>query len=487
MGRLFFLVPSLFLPASALAHEGHGPLRPGAPPSLGELQVPGLVLLGLVLAGLFGFRFLRRTAYVERVRAFSRNARLLLLRAPSVGLMVGLWNLLFNLYLLALGFDASFVAQMIALNWVAHGLVVIPAGMLSDMLGRRMTYLVAFAGTILFRVLRIVTFDPTLLLLYSAIGGATEGFHAIIGPPFMMEQSKPEERVHLFSVDSVLKTSSNFFGNIIGAGVPLGFAALAGVGGETEGALRAGLVASIPFMILGWLPIYFIEEKWERLSLRRWWQGVVSYRRIGMLGLTTGLMSIGLGFTAPFFNIFFATKLSATTQQVGLIFSLGSLAVAASTLLAPVLVSRLGRVRTITYIRTVGIPCAILLGMSDHLWVAALLYFAVLVLIGETFPNLGMVDPIYELFAMEVVKSSERGTTNGVIHAFKEFPMSIGAFFAGFLISRGSWSATFFLAAIFYLVSFALYLAYFRGVEKSLPEAAPAEAPALVPGLTPSR
>ncbi|MFQ5915694.1 MAG: MFS transporter [Nitrospinota bacterium] len=461
-------------PAVGLSHTADsGVTEAASPPSLEALQIPG-ALFGVLLIGcLIAFRFLRQSEYVERVRGFSRNARLLLVRGPFVGMSLGVWNLLFNLYLLALGFEPAFVAQMIAVNWLLHGLIVIPAGMLSDLFGRRVTFMFSYAANILSKVLLLSTLNPTWLLAFNAFSGATEGFHAIVGPPFLTEQSKPAERVHLFSLDSVLKTGSNFLGNL-GAGVlPLLLAFTVGIGPGSGWAFRGALICSLPLMVGAFVPIYLIQEGWQRLSLRKWWSGVQSYRHIGMLALTSGLMSIGLGATAPFFNVYFASKLHASTENIGLVFSLGALAVAAATLLTPLLVKRWGKVNTIVWMRMSGIPFVLLMGMAEDLIWAAVFYLFVLILIGSIFPTLGMVDPVYQLFPMEIVQPAERGTTNGVIHAFKEFPMSIGSALAGFFIAKNVWFPTFWIAAICYAASSLIYLAYFRRLDVRAPAPEP--------------
>ncbi|MBI2223480.1 MAG: radical SAM protein, partial [Betaproteobacteria bacterium] len=77
----------------------------------------------------------RCAPYLRRILGFSRNARLLLARTPLNGLSVSIWRLLFYLYLLAAGHDTLFVAQLASINWIFHGLTVIPAGILSDLFG----------------------------------------------------------------------------------------------------------------------------------------------------------------------------------------------------------------------------------------------------------------------------------------------------------------------------------------------------------------
>jgi hypothetical protein len=171
------------LPSLGYAHtpEGGGAVTP---PSLEALQIPAVLFGVLVVGCLIALRLLRGSDYVERIRGFSRNARLLLVRGPFLGISLGVWNLLFNLYLLALGFEPTFVAKMIAVNWLLHGLMVIPAGMLSDLFGRRKTFLISYAANVVSKVLLVSTLNPVWLLAFNGFSGASRGFTPSWARPF---------------------------------------------------------------------------------------------------------------------------------------------------------------------------------------------------------------------------------------------------------------------------------------------------------------
>ena len=74
--------------------------------------------------------------YFGRLRQFSRNARLYLLHVIGMDLIHGAWEVLFNLYLLAVGFDVRFVGIRIAVLGIAGALASIPAGRLADRIDR---------------------------------------------------------------------------------------------------------------------------------------------------------------------------------------------------------------------------------------------------------------------------------------------------------------------------------------------------------------
>lgn len=404
--------------------------------------------------------------YLERIKNFSRNARLLLLRSLLVGLNWGIWTLLFNLYLLSLGFDKVFVAQMVAVNWLTHGAMVIPAGIISDMLGRRLTYLWAYSMAIVIRTGMLFVLEPSSLLALNAFAGAAEGFHAITGPPFMAEQSRPEERVHLFSISATFVGASLTIGNLLAGLLPLFLANSLGLTKEGAWAFRSALLVSIPLSVLTLVPIYLIQEKWQRVSVRSWLEGLKSKAVIGMLGLTAGIEGLALGLTLPFYNILFADRLQASSDQIGLIFSLMAVAVALSTLFSPFLVSKLGRVKTIVLVQVLGIPFLLSMVAYTQVPLVAAFFIVRKVLSGtEAGPGGGLSIPVERLFSMEIVRKHERGTTNGVVHAMSEFPMSFSALLAGPMMEAGQWTQLYYLCGAITTVSFLIYFWYFRGVE----------------------
>ncbi|PWU24723.1 MAG: hypothetical protein C5B48_04930 [Candidatus Rokuibacteriota bacterium] len=471
LGGILAVAITLGLAATVWGDGGHAHGPEESTPASLAVWLVGIGFTVLV-AALVVWQARRGGEYLRRVEGFGRNARLLLLRTPLSGLSVSIWRLLFYLYLLASGHDTLFVAQLASINWIAHGLSVIPSGIVSDLFGRRRVFLVSYAGNLLGTAGLIAVREPASLLALAAIQGAFEGGHAIVGPPFMVEQSRPAERVHLFSIAGFLTVGGASLGNLLAGLLPVAFGSLFGIDPEHASALRASLFCVLPIMLASVLPIYLIDERWQSIEITRWWKNVESYGTIGMLALTEGGAGLALGMTAPFFSVFFARQLGASTTAIGVTFGLASIVTAFATLLAPVIVARLGRVRTVAYLKFLGVPFLVLIGLAPSIVTAGIVYVVAIVLVGGAFPSRALTDPIYSLFSMEVVKERERGTANGVMHAFSEFPMGMGAWIAGPFMAAGNWMMPYYLAGAVYALTFLAFYAYFSQVESTRPVAA---------------
>ena len=289
--------------AGADGGHAHGAAESSGPPAVVWLVA---LVLGVVVVLALVRQARRGGDYVRHLQGFSRNAKLLVLRTPFSGLSVSMWRLLFYLYLLALGHDTLLVARLASLNWLCHGLAVIPSGILSDLFGRRRIFLISYAGNVLATAALVMLTDPSALLVVAAIQGVFEGGHAIVGPPFMVEQSRPDERVHLFSMAGFLSVGAASIGSFAAGVLPVAFGHLLGLGPEDAFPLRASLACAIPVMLVSMVPIYLIDEAWQRIDVRRWWESFESYGTIGMLAFTEFGAGLALGMTAPFFNVFFA-------------------------------------------------------------------------------------------------------------------------------------------------------------------------------------
>src|SRR6266511_388164 len=111
--------------------------------------------------------------YLEAVKNFSRNARLYMIHIVGMDMIHGTWEVLFNLYLLALfapthGVNLfgqhihaiEFVGLRLAVGALASGVGSFPAGLLSDRIGRKASFIIGDGGGALIALLNLLVQDP---------------------------------------------------------------------------------------------------------------------------------------------------------------------------------------------------------------------------------------------------------------------------------------------------------------------------------------
>lgn len=378
------------------------------------------------------------------------------------GISFGVWNIIFNLYLKrGLGFEADFIGQVLSMRLFATGFIAIPAGFLCDSIGRRKSFLLGtFLGN-LFNLAQILTANQIMLLGTSLASGLFGTISWVANAPFMMENSREEERTYLFSVSWAFMMIFGFIGNLLGGFLPDFFAGVPSGSDARILGYKLTLFSSITCGFTTLLPLFLIKEKITNqigkltISLGK----TKSYSIVWKLVLTTGLIGFGAGCVVPLFNVFFASRFMATDEQVGVIFASGEIALAVGMFLAPMVSGKFGKVRAVVLCQFASIPFISLIALSPTLTLASSAY-----LVRGALMN--MAGPVGSAFAMEIVKSTERATASGFQIMADNILRAVGAIFGGQIMSQGDYTSPFFLTSAFYLTSCTLYFIFFRKTER---------------------
>ncbi|MDP6496015.1 MAG: MFS transporter, partial [Dehalococcoidia bacterium] len=199
--------------------------------------------------------------WLQMIRRFSRNARLFLIYALFAELGTGIWRVMFALYLLAAGFNLDYIGLVLAINLLCHGIMAFPAGLIADKVGRRFVFVVASSSAVVFRAILLFTLDPFWVLIFMAGSGMGDGFHAVASGPFIMENSEPEERPHLFALQSSFLMLSAFAGAMAAGLLPAFWGNILGIIPAHYIAVRWALVISLPLTLISLIPLLFLRER----------------------------------------------------------------------------------------------------------------------------------------------------------------------------------------------------------------------------------
>ncbi len=164
--------------------------------------------------------------YVQQFRRFQRNARLFLISNVLSGVTGGILLVLYNLYLVSLGYRADFIGVILFIGTIGAGLAIFPAGACIDRFSGKYILIystaligIAGAGQILFR-------QPLPLLISAFLAGIGLAFLLVITAPFLTANSTPEERPHLFSMNISLGLITLVVGEVFGGALPAWFRSL---------------------------------------------------------------------------------------------------------------------------------------------------------------------------------------------------------------------------------------------------------------------
>lgn len=411
--------------------------------------------------------------YIARVRMFSRNARLYALHVIGMDMIHGTWSVLFNLYLLAIGFDIEFIGLRLIIGGIAGAVTSLPAGIVADRIGRKAAFILGDGVGATLGLISITTTNEAVLLTTPALGAFFGALHEVSEPPFMHENSRSAERVHLFSVSESLRTGSAMVGSLLAGLLPLWAATHFGKVEVYRAATFIGLAlwfaSLIPALMLREEPQDEPKAARSGPGWRRFFSGVEHPGRIAQLVAASAVVSLGAGMTIPLFNVFFSEGLHAHEAAIGTTFALGQGFLALGALMAPFLAARMSKVAAVCLSRTMSVPFILLMALGasggEHAGWALPVVGAAWVA-RTTLYNLAT--PIASAFSMEVLSLRERATMAGLEAAAGSGLMAAGVFMGSRLMAAGDYTTPFLAMAALYMASVGLYWSFFRRTEQLL-------------------
>jgi len=426
--------------------------------------------------------------YARQFRRFQRNARLYLISNALSGVSVGILVVLYNLYLVSLGYGTDFIGVILLVGTLGAGLAIFPAGWCIDRFGGKAILIwsslligVAGVGLLLFR-------QPVPLLVSSFITGIGGAFILVVNAPFLTVNSTPGERSHLFSLNIVLSLVTIVLGKVIGGVLPVWFRGSSWLMAPLPSwsswllvnqpdarsyqlaLLLAGIIAGpslVPLFLLSNdrppvppQPVAPLAVQNALLSLRHVQVQAVLRGPIFLLSLTQVLIGLGAGLFIPYFNVYFVQHLGASSALFGLIDGSATAVTALLTLAAPLLALRLGKVNTIVLTQLASIPLLLTVGLTGILPLAALFYLF----------RQGLMDMssgIFQVFSMEAVPRQHRGLANSSYQASFQVAWALTAPLGGLIIVRLGYPPIFVAAAVCYVLSIAILWTCFGRAQRT--------------------
>ncbi len=396
--------------------------------------------------------------YASNVSAFSRNASLYLLSTIISSSAFGVFRLLFNFYVLSLGYDQALVGNLVAASSMTALIAAIPMGYLADLLGRKVSLIggavvtvIAISGMLLFP-------SPTTFILMNILMGLGQSISGVTMGPFLMENSGEKERTYLFSFSSGISMAASSVGNWIGGLLPTWLAAYAGGSATSASAYRLSLTIVAAAASVAVIPLFLMVIKKGKAADRSLFAPFTYFKNhpslLGKLILPMLVTSIGAGMIMPFMNVFFRQVHGQSDSAIGTLFAFGSLAMGVGLLIAPPLAEKYGKIQFVVITQALSIPFLALLGFSPLYWIAASAYYIRVAL-------MNMSGPVYQTFVMEKVEPSARATVASLVSMANHFGWAFSPTISGYIQVKYGFGPAFMLTMILYVLSISLYWGFF--------------------------
>jgi len=402
--------------------------------------------------------------YASKLRAFSPNARLYLVSVVITGAAMGVFRLLFNFYVLSLGFDEAMLGRLITVSNMTALLAALPMGYLADILGRKRSLVIS--GLLLSTSIVGMVLWPNQQVFYAMniVSGLAQSLAAVTSAPFMMENSGASERTYLFSFSMGLQMAMASVGNWIGGYLPTWIGGLRDVSPTSSTAYAGALLIIGLIAGLGVIPLFFMRMPVLKRAERTVFAPIQYASKhpvlLTKLILPMLLTSIGAGLIMPFMNVFYRQVYHQPDPMIGTLFAWGSLAMGLGLLIAPPLADRMGKIQLVVITQGISIPFLVIMGFAPMFWMSAAAYYVRLAL-------MNMSTPVYQTFVMEHVESSARATVASLVSMSWNFGWAFSPTISGWLQVNYGFAPPMLGTLILYTLSVFLYWAFFwRGEKK---------------------
>lgn len=399
---------------------------------------------------------------------YNRNIKLFMLANILIQIGMGVFAVMYNLYIKELGMPETINGKVISMASLATAIMLVPAGFLSDRYGRKWLIFsgaLLTSGTLFFRSIAVI---ETPIIYAAFLTGIFMAFVQVAGVPFLAENSSPSERVHLFSIHFALMTVANVIGSLLGGVIADIFQFFPGFGAIE--ALRWSLLIGSFIFFTALFPLFYLDNRRGTISTRSEMpqrsetipsvQPDFKKNMIIIFHFTFAsiLIGFGSGLVVPYLNLYFANRFDASNTYVGLILSLGSAMTAVAMLIGPKLVQRVGKVKALIAFQILSIPFLLLTAYTTSLLLASLGF-----LLRQALMNAG--NPIQSAIAMEIVADKYKGLANSMNQmSFNLGWAAMGPVAAGLIVSHGTYwgyAIAFSITAGLYILSSTYYFIIF--------------------------
>ena len=410
------------------------------------------------------------TTSIYAFRSFGRNARLFLLTLALATLIIdGVYAVVFNLYLLRLGYDAAFIGQINSAGLLVFAMASLPAGELGKRWGSRRAMIVGLfivlAGSLTLPLagLWLPAWQSAWLMAAYVTMFLGYAVFFVNGVPFLMGATTPEQRNHAFAAQTAIFSVAAFAGGIVAGTLPALVARVTGMSTMDPMPYRVPLMVAALLLIPG---IVTAVRTTQDLPPRRPRSRINLLKRIGTfdrtylhLLLAVSVVRIlqvgGMAAANTFFNVYMDQGLHVPTAQIGLIASLARILSVPAALSVALLATRWGQ-RNLVILAGVATVISLLPLALLPFWGAAAAGF-----IGIT-AAASIRYPAFLVYTMEMVTEEQRPTMSGLSEMTAGIAFSSMALIGGYVITNIGYTAHFLIGAGAVSLGTLVFAVYFR-------------------------
>ncbi|BAI62720.1 MFS transporter [Methanocella paludicola SANAE] len=383
-----------------------------------------------------------------------RNVRLFIIRSFILSVYTGIYDVIFNLYILDLGFHEDFLGTMLAVSLLTSSIASVPAGILCDRFNKRKMMLLFSLLSFFSLVPLFLTSSPAVLLFFSALGGLCGSVGAVCATPLLTENCE-RDTVRIFSMNSAFSWMASIVGCTAGGIMPGIIMRLLPGAGQ----YRMAMLLALGLLLAGWSMLLLMKDGKPAPSRRKPLKIQFSPNLLRFT-LISALTGVGTGAIVSYFNIYFVKVLGAGPSEIGIVFAVTNALMVVGFAITPRISSWLGKVRATTLTQMASIPFLILMALTTNFMVGSFAYTSRMFLM-----NLG--GPALTSLQMEMIDPDERGFAIGFMSTVSGIVVAAATYLGGLFMAQGNYLVPYAATCVAYVLAACLLYRYFRGAERS--------------------
>jgi MFS family permease len=394
--------------------------------------------------------------YLTHFQQLSSNVKLFLIGNAIQGMGLSIYGLLFNLYLKELGFGESSIGGLISTTSLGISLMAIPAAFIIEKFYVKHLVITGLFLSASFYSMQVMNVDQGSLFAFGLLASMFQALFNISVSPFYLRNSRPEQRMLLFTMNSSLNMFAHLIGYLIGGFLP-DLMALILVDSSKIEVYRTSLLCAIGFVMssnliflrIKTVPIPKIKKKmFEGLREKEW-------NTLAKLILPKLCFAFGGGLIVPFMNLYLKEKFKLSTEMIGIAYALLQFFIFVGIFMTPVLIKKTTQLRFIMITGMLAVPFMVGMGLTGNISLVLSCFFMRGML-------MNMSSPITSMFEMEHVREKECVFASATILFFYHLVYTTSTRLGGYLIETFSFGPTFYVSGAFYGLAVILYYRFFK-------------------------
>ena len=383
-------------------------------------------------------------------KKYNKNIYLFLAINLLASFSMGIFNMFVGIYLKEIGYQESFVGNILSINTFAIAIASIPSAYLIEKIGRKKSFKLGFLA-IAIGSSTIVLFKNTVLITIMAIlNGAGMSIKSTAEGAYITENAKEEDRVSVFSMNFIVSNigmmSASFLGGVLSTRLGKYFT-------STEAITYIFIMSSI-LSLLALIPIYFMKE--NKIESPRSFKGCIEgYKNVlskkVMVFMTYNiLVGVGAGMVVPFFSVYLKYSMNISDSLVGTILSISQFGCILGGAIIPFISMKIGKARTVVLCQLLSIPFLISIAFPQGIIIVIISFF-----VRNGLMN--MANPLTQNLSMEMVDAQNRTNLSSLFSLSSNISRAIGISIGGFMMESISYNAPYYLTVVIYLMAVGMF------------------------------